>query len=85
MLVMTRNKVFRIHQNFMQFYPIIDKNCSSPMGVPTVHMATTSSSSRQRPEARAMAEAARTMKVFMMWRRTELVTADTTMALYLSG
>ena len=39
------------------------------MGVPTVHMATTSSSSRQRPEARAMAEAARTMKVFMMiWR-----------------
>ena len=55
------------------------------MGVPTVHMATTSSSSRQRPEARAMAEAARTMKVFMMWRRTELVTANTTMALYLSG
>ena len=40
-----------------------------PISVPTVHMATTSSSSRQRPEARAMAEAARTMKVFMMmWR-----------------
>ena len=39
---------------------------SSPMGVPTVHMATTSSSSRQRPEARAMAEAASTMKVFIM-------------------